>query len=66
MASFEEEIVTDHFVETASINRPSRKVIRCHNKGCKGIGIPERPAAFPPPAAPRNQANWAPTRPCAA
>lgn len=36
MAPIEEGIVTDHFVETASINRQSRNVNRQHNQGTQG------------------------------
>jgi len=61
MALFEEEIVTSHFVETASINRRARKVTRYHNQGMQATPpchatTPLRqpgiaPPAFPPPAA---------------
>jgi hypothetical protein len=40
MASFKAEIVTHHFVETASINRQSRKVTRYHNQGMQGTPLP--------------------------
>ena len=33
MAPLEERILTSHFVETASINRRSRKVTRYHHQG---------------------------------
>jgi len=50
MALFEEEIVTSHFVETASRNRRSRKVTRYHHLGTQGAHRAVR--QLPPPAAP--------------
>jgi len=48
MALFEEEIVTSHFVETASRNRRSRKVTRYHHPQ----GTHRAVRQLPPPAAP--------------
>jgi hypothetical protein len=50
MARSEDEIVTHHFVETASRNRQSIKVARYHNQWMQGLPVPatkDRPAGFP-------------------
>jgi hypothetical protein len=50
MARSEGEIVTHHFVETASRNRQSIKVARYHNQWMQGLPVPatkDRPAGFP-------------------
>ena len=54
---FEEEIVTNHFVETASINRRSRKVTRYHDHGMQGTPVPcdNAASAIAPPAFPRRR-----------
>ena len=54
---FEEEIVTNHFVETASINRRFRKVTRYHDHGMQGTPVPcdNAASAIAPPAFPRRR-----------